>query len=99
MQSFWTIVRLALEKTRRDNLVLTEEAASRFAQDTSVQTLRRICALVLDPQKDNALALQAVRELCLAQQLFFREQGISETSDPIAFGCTPPERPPHAPGQ
>ena len=58
------------------NLTLTDEAAGRACIDASVQLLRKICALALDPSVDDARALDEVRALCTQAQRFFREQGM-----------------------
>ena len=76
MQNLRSVFRRALEKTRRDNYILSEEAAGRFAQSEAAQALKNICALALDPDLPDEQALRQVREACLAQQYFFREQRI-----------------------
>ena len=76
MQNLRAVFRMAFEKTRQDNRILSEEAADRLAQSEAAQALEKICALALDPDLPDEQALRRVREACLAQQLSFREQGI-----------------------
>ena len=76
MDVFDALLRQAVSGLLAGNLSLTEEAAGRASQDASVQLLRKICALALDPSIEDAQALENVRALCTQAQIFFREQGI-----------------------
>ena len=76
MQTFDALLRQAVSGFLASNLSLTEEAAGKASQDASVQLLRKICALALDPSVEDAQALENVRALCTQAQIFFREQGM-----------------------
>ena len=76
MDVFDALLRQAVSGLLAGNLSLTEEAAERASQDASVQLLRKICALALDPSIEDAQALENVRALCTQAQIFFREQGM-----------------------
>ena len=76
MQMFNALLRQAVSGLLARNLTLKEEAAGRACADASVQLLRKICALALDPSIEDAQALENVRALCTQAQLFFREQGM-----------------------
>ena len=76
MDVFDALLRQAVSGLLAGNLTLSEEAAGRASQDASVQLLRKICALALDPSVEDAQALVEVRALCTQAQLFFREQGM-----------------------
>ena len=76
MQTFDALLRQAVSGFLASNLSLTEEAAGKASQNASVQLLRKICALALDPSIEDAQALENVRALCTQTQLFFREQGM-----------------------
>ena len=65
MQTFDALLRQAVSGFLASNLSLTEEAAGKASQNASIQLLRKICALALDPSIEDAQA-----------QLFFREHGI-----------------------
>ena len=54
----------------------TAPAQPQQPQGASVQLLRKICALALDPSIEDAQALENVRALCTQAQIFFREQGM-----------------------
>ena len=69
MQTFDALLRQAVSGFLASNLSLTEEAAGKAS-------LRKICALALDPSVEDAQALVEVRALCTQAQLFFREQGM-----------------------
>ena len=76
MDVFDALLRQAVSGLLAGNLTLSEEAARKASQDASVQLLRKICALALDPSVEDAQALENVRALCTQAQLFFREQGM-----------------------
>ncbi len=76
MDVFDALLRQAVSGLLAGNLTLSEEAAGKASQDASVQLLRKICALALDPSVEDAQALVEVRALCTQAQLFFREQGM-----------------------
>ena len=76
MQTFDALLRQAVSGFLASNLSLTEEAAGKASQNASVQLLRKICALALDPSVEDAQALENVRALCTQAQIFFREQGL-----------------------
>mgnify|MGYP005971938821 FL=1 len=76
MDVFDALLRQAVSGLLAGNLTLSEEAARKASQDASVQLLRKICALALDPSVEDAQALVEVRALCTQAQLFFREQGM-----------------------
>lgn len=76
MDVFDALLRQAVSGLLAGNLTLSEEAARKASQDASVQLLRKICALALDPSIEDAQALENVRALCTQAQLFFREQGM-----------------------
>ena len=76
MDVFDALLRQAVSGLLAGNLTLTEEAAGKVSQNASIQLLRKICALALDPSVEDAQALVEVRALCTQAQLFFREQGI-----------------------
>ena len=76
MDVFDALLRQAVSGLLAGNLTLSEEAAGKASQDASVQLLRKICALALDPSIEDAQALVEVRALCTQAQLFFREQGM-----------------------
>ena len=76
MDVFDALLRQAVSGLLAGNLSLTEEAAERASQDASVQLLRKICALALDPSIEDAQALENVRALCTQAHIFFREQGM-----------------------
>ena len=76
MQTFDALLRQAVSGFLASNLSLTEEAAGKASQNASVQLLRKICALALDPSIEDAQALENVRALCTQAQIFFREQGM-----------------------
>ena len=76
MQTFDALLRQAVSGFLASNLSLTEEAAGKASQNASIQLLRKICALALDPSIEDAQALENVRALCTQAQIFFREQGI-----------------------
>ena len=76
MDVFDALLRQAVSGLLAANLTLSEEAARKASQDASVQLLRKICALALDPSIEDAQALENVRALCTQAQLFFREQGM-----------------------
>ena len=76
MDVFDALLRQAVSGLLAGNLTLSEEAAGKASQDASVQLLRKICALALDPAIEDAQALENVRALCTQAQLFFREQGM-----------------------
>ena len=76
MDVFDALLRQAVSGLLAGNLTLSEEAAGKASQDASVQLLRKICALALDPSIEVAQALVEVRALCTLAQLFFREQGM-----------------------
>ena len=76
MDVFDALLRQAVSGLLAGNLTLSEEAAGRASQDASVQLLRKICALALDPSIEYAQALENVRALCTQAQIFFREQGM-----------------------
>ena len=76
MDVFDALLRQAVAGLLAGNLTLSEEAAGKASQDASVQLLRKICALALDPSIEDAQALENVRALCTQAQLFFREQGM-----------------------
>ena len=76
MQTFDALLRQAVSGFLASNLSLTEEAAGKASQNASIQLLRKICALALDPSVEDAQALVEVRALCIQAQLFFREQGM-----------------------
>ena len=76
MDVFDALLRQAVSGLLAGNLTLSEEAAGKASQDASVQLLRKICALTLDPSIEDAQALENVRALCTQAQIFFREQGM-----------------------
>ena len=76
MDVFDALLRQAVSGLLAGNLTLSEEAAGKASQDASVQLLRKICALALDPSVEDAQALENVRALCIQAQIFFREQGM-----------------------
>ena len=76
MDVFDALLRQAVSGLLAGNLTLTEEAAGKASQNASIQLLRKICALALDPSIEDAQALENVRALCTQAQLFFREQGM-----------------------
>ena len=76
MDVFDALLRQAVSGLLAGNLTLSEEAARKASQDASVQLLRKICALALDPSVEDAQALENVRALCTHAQIFFREQGM-----------------------
>ena len=76
MDVFDALLRQAVSGLLAGNLTLSEEAARKASQDASVQLLRKICALALDPSIEDAQALENVRALCTQAQIFFREQGM-----------------------
>ena len=76
MQTFDALLRQAVSGFLASNLSLTEAAAGKASQNASIQLLRKICALALDPSIEDAQALENVRALCTQAQLFFREQGM-----------------------
>ncbi len=76
MDVFDALLRQAVSGLLAGNLTLSEEAARKASQDASVQLLRKICALALDPSVEDAQALENVRALCTQAQIFFREQGM-----------------------
>ena len=76
MQTFDALLRQAVSGFLASNLSLTEEAAGKASQNASIQLLRKICALALDPSIEDAQALENVRALCTQAQIFFREQGL-----------------------
>ena len=76
MQTFDALLRQAVSGFLASNLSLTEEAAGKASQNASVQLLRKICALALDPSIEDTQALENVRALCTQAQIFFREQGM-----------------------
>lgn len=76
MDVFDALLRQAVSGLLAANLTLSEEAAGKASQDASVQLLRKICALALDPSIEDAQALENVRALCTQAQLFFRGQGM-----------------------
>ena len=76
MDVFDALLRQAVSGQLAVNLTLSEKAAGKASQDASVQLLRKICALALDPSIEDAQALENVRALCTQAQLFFREQGM-----------------------
>ena len=76
MQTFDALLRQAVSGFLASNLSLTEEAAGKASQNASIQLLRKICALALDPSIEDAQALENVRALCTQAPLFFREQGM-----------------------
>ena len=76
MDVFDALLRQAVSGLLAGNLTLSEEAAGKASQDASVQLLRKICALALDPSVEDAQALENVRTLCTQAQIFFREQGM-----------------------
>ena len=76
MDVFDALLRQAVSRLLAGNLTLSEEAAGKASQDASVQLLRKICALALDPSIEDAQALENVRALCTQAQLFFRGQGM-----------------------
>ena len=76
MDVFDALLRQAVAVLLAANLTLSEEAAGKASQDASVQLLRKICALALDPSIEDAQALENVRALCTQAQIFFREQGM-----------------------
>ena len=76
MQTFDALLRQAVSGFLASNLSLTEEAAGKASQNASIQLLRKICALALDPSVEDAQALENVRALCTQAQIFFREQGM-----------------------
>ena len=76
MDVFDALLRQAVSGLLAGNLTLSEEAAGKASQDASVQLLRKICALALDPSVEDAQALVEVRALCTQAQIFFREQGM-----------------------
>ena len=76
MDVFDALLRQAVSRLLAGNLTLSEEAAGKASQDASVQLLRKICALALDPSIEDTQALENVRALCTQAQIFFREQGI-----------------------
>ena len=76
MDVFDALLRQAVSGLLAGNLTLSEEAAGKASQDASVQLLRKICALALDPSIEDAQALVEVRALCTQAQIFFREQGM-----------------------
>ena len=76
MDVFDALLRQAVSGLLAGNLPLSEEADGNASQDASVQLLRKICALALDPSVEDAQALVEVRALCTQAQLFFREQGM-----------------------
>ena len=76
MQTFDALLRQAVSGFLASNLSLTEEAAGKASQIASIQLLRKICALALDPSIEDAQALENVRALCTQAQIFFREQGM-----------------------
>ena len=76
MDVFDALLRQAVSGLLAGNLTLSEEAARKASQDASVQLLRKICALALDPSVEDAQALVNVRALCTQAQIFFREQGM-----------------------
>ena len=68
MDVFDALLRQAVSGLLAGNLTLTEEAAGKASQDASVQLLRKICALALDPSIEDAQALENVRALCTQAQ-------------------------------
>ena len=76
MDVFDALLRQAVSGLLAGNLTLSEEAARKASQDASVQLLRKICALALDPSVEDAQALENVRALCTQAQIFFRDQGL-----------------------
>lgn len=76
MDVFDALLRQAVSGLLAGNLTLTEEAAGKASQNASIQLLRKICALALDPSIEDAQALENVRALCTQAQIFFREQGM-----------------------
>ena len=76
MDVFDALLRQAVSGLLAGNLTLSEEAAGKASQNASIQLLRKICALALDPSIEDAQALENVRALCTQAQLFFREQGM-----------------------
>ena len=76
MQSFQTLLRSAWAQTQADAAVLPEDAAEHSAQQASIAFLKALCALALDPDRQQAQTLQAIRALCMEAQLYFREQGL-----------------------
>ena len=76
MQMFDALLRQAVSGLLARNLTLTEEAAGKASQNASIQLLRKICALALDPSVEDAQSLVEVRALCTQAQIFFREQGM-----------------------
>lgn len=76
MDVFDALLRQAVSGLLAGNLTLSEEAAGRASQNASIQLLRKICALALDPSIEDAQALENVRALCTQAQIFFREQGM-----------------------
>ena len=76
MQTFDALLRQAVSGFLASNLSLTEEAAGKASQNASIQLLRKICALSLDPSVEDTQALENVRALCTQAQIFFREQGM-----------------------
>ena len=64
MDVFDALLRQAVSGLLAGNLTLSEEAAGKASQDASVQLLRKICALALDPSIEDAQALENVRALC-----------------------------------
>ena len=76
MDVFDALLRQAVSGLLAANLTLSEEAAGRACADASVQLLRKICALALDPSVEDTQALENVCALCTQAQIFFREQGM-----------------------
>ena len=76
MDVFDALLQQAVSGLLAGNLTRSEEAAGKASQDASVQLLRKICALALDPSIEDAQALENVRALCTQAQIFFREQGM-----------------------
>ena len=76
MDVFDALLRQAVSGLLAANLTLSEEDAGKASQDASVQLLRKICALALDPSIEDAQALENVRALCTQALIFFREQGM-----------------------
>ena len=89
MQTFDALLRQAVSGFLASNLSLTEEAAGKASQNASIQLLRKICALALDPSVEDAQALVEVRALCTQAQLFFREQGMEARPIRIFFPPDP----------
>ena len=61
MDVFDALLRQAVSGLLAANLTLSEEAAGRACADASVQLLRKICALALDPSVEDAQALELAK--------------------------------------